>query len=499
MNLLHLPWVELAIVVPICSAIWVATARDPDVARRRSLIACGIALACVLVGWFDYAALDGQNSEHRLSLFAPLSGQSPFALDRMSAPLLPLAALLYFLTVLATPRTKFRLVSFAWLLAGESILLATLGSQQPWTLIALLAAGTVPVWIELRARRHSTRLYVLHMGLFVGLLIVGESLIGSAPPGSQRFAVGIAMLIAAVLIRSGVAPLHCWMIDLFENAAFGTALLFVTPMVGAYAATRLVIPIAPDWGLKAIAGVSLLTAVYAAGMALVQHEARRFFCYLFLSNSSLVLVGLAIPTPIGATGALYVWLSVGLSLAGFGLSLRSVEARTGRLSLDEFHGLYDHLPRLASLFLITGLASIGFPGTVGFVGAELLVEGAVQLSPIAGAIVVVVAALNGLAVLHAFFRVFTGTRHMSSIELHTRASERAAVLILITLILGGGLYPQPGVESRYDAAAELLARRRQNFPAEVAKAHSAPAEHAESTDQRRLTKRTGDAAAQHDR
>src|SRR6185436_1418625 len=110
------------------------------------------------------------------------------------------------------------------------------------------------------------------------------------------------------------------------------------------------------------------TAVYAAGMGLVQREARRFFCYLFLSHSALVLVGLEIATPIGLTGALCVWLSVGLAQGGFGLALRSLESRTGRLSLVGFHGLYEHVPRLATLFLLTGLASVGFPGTFGFVG-----------------------------------------------------------------------------------------------------------------------------------
>src|SRR5690242_18991298 len=98
------------------------------------------------------------------------------------------------------------------------------------------------------------------------------------------------------------------MTDLFEHATFGTALLAVTPMIGAYGVMRMVLPIAPDWALRTIALVSLLTAVYAAGMALVQHEARRFFCYMFLSHSSLLLVGMESATPIGLTGALSVWL-----------------------------------------------------------------------------------------------------------------------------------------------------------------------------------------------
>jgi NADH-quinone oxidoreductase subunit M len=180
---------------------------------------------------------------------------------------------------------------------------------------------------------------------------------------------------------------------------------------------------------------------------------------LFLSHSSLVLVGLELVTPIGLTGALCVWLSVGLALGGFGLTLRCVEARVGRISMDEFHGLYEHMPTLAALFLLTGLASIGFPGTVGFIGTELLVEGAVSVYPSIGMAVVVAAALNGIAVLHAYFRVFTGRHHAATFSLRARPSEKIAVLVLTALIVGGGLYPQWGVASRYHAAIELIRHR----------------------------------------
>jgi NADH-quinone oxidoreductase subunit M len=205
--------------------------------------------------------------------------------------------------------------------------------------------------------------------------------------------------------------------------------------------------------------MSLFTALYAAGMALVQREARRFFCYLFLSHSSLVLVGIETGVPVGLTGSLSLWLSVALSMTGFGLALRCIETRVGRILLTEFHGLYEHVPMMAGLFLLTGLAGIGFPGTVGFVGVELLVEGAVEALPIVGSLVVIVTALNGLAVIQAYFRIFTGRPHASTIDLQIRPAERAAVLIISALILVGGVFPQPGVSNRYKAALELAAKR----------------------------------------
>jgi NADH-quinone oxidoreductase subunit M len=154
---------------------------------------------------------------------------------------------------------------------------------------------------------------------------------------------------------------------------------------------------------------------------------------------------------------------VALSLTGFGLTLRCVEFRAGRILLTDFRGLYHHVPMLAGLFLLTGLASIGFPGTAAFVGLEVLVDGAVQSAPLKGSLIVIVAALNGLAVIRAYFRIFGGKPHITSIDLRVRPAERVSVLLLAALILGGGLYPQPGIMSRYRAAAALAqARARSN-------------------------------------
>jgi NADH-quinone oxidoreductase subunit M len=178
-----------------------------------------------------------------------------------------------------------------------------------------------------------------------------------------------------------------------------------------------------------------------------------------LSFSSLVLVGMELVTSISLAGALSLWFSVALSLGGFGLTLRALEARFGRLSLKDFHGLYENSPALAVCFLVTGLASVGFPGTLGFVATELLVDGAVEANIAVGIAVAAAAALNGIAVLRAYFMIFTGARHASTVSLVIGRRERFAVLTLSALLLGGGLFPQLGIVSRHNAAEQLLKER----------------------------------------
>jgi len=474
---LHLPWLELAIVFCLVGGVWVGRLRNPHVARNWALVFSGLALISAVGAWLDFDFLDAVQADDSLHLLYHMAGRELLVMDELSAPLLPLAALLYFLVPLATLQTKVRRFSFAWNLVSEAIVLAMFSCKEPWGIIGLLAIGTIPPYLELRERGKPTHVYIIHMTLFILLLVIGWTFAEIEGIGRIHTLWVIVPLLGAILVRSGIAPFHCWMTDLFEHASFGTALLFVTPIAGAYAAVRLVMPIAPDWVLRSIGLASLFTAVYASGMALVQTEARRFFCYLFLSHSALVLVGLEIVTPMALTGALCVWLSVGMALGGFGLTLRALEARRGRLSLTHFHGLYEHTPELAICFILTGLASVGFPGTVGFVGTELLVDGAVEAYPYIGVAVVIAGALNGVALVKTYFILFTGTRYTSAVSLRIRRRERFAVLLLASLILAGGLYPQPGILSRYRAVKELLHERESLAPSPTTPVEPSHSEH----------------------
>lgn len=463
MKELHLPLLEISIFLPLIGALVCVFISNRRVAQRFAIVVSSATMICTLCEWYDFWSLHTFEAHDHWDLVRWLVRQNLFVIDELNAPLLPLTALLYLMTIVSTLHTKLGRFSFGLTLVSESLTLGTLSCHEPWALVTLLCLACIPPGIELYRRGAPIRLFSIHMGLFVCMLLVGWSMVDRyAGAGSAAFIPAI-LLTLATLLRAGVFPLHLWLTDLFEHATFGTALLFVAPMTGAYAVMHLVVPFAPTWAMQSISVLSLITAIYAAGMATIQTDARRFYSFLFLSHSSLVLTGMEFVTTIGLTGALCVWLSVGLSLGGFGLTLRSVEARIGRVRLDRFHGLYDHTPTLAGLFILTGLASIGFPGTVGFVAMELLVEGAVDTFPLAGIAVVLAAALNGIAIIRAYFCIFTGGRFRTSAVLRSRQSERFAVVLLSILILGGGLWPQPGITSRHHAAEALIRAREKTL------------------------------------
>ncbi|MBB3210070.1 NADH-quinone oxidoreductase subunit M [Rhodopirellula rubra] len=457
---LHFPWIEISILVPLIGALWVHMFGHRETIMTHAIVFCVATLLLTVGELLDFLFMNTFEAHDHGRLLSWIFNPRFFVIDELSAFLIPLTALIFLVVVMSTLRTKAPRFSLKLALLSETMMLATFSCRASWALIWLLIAATIPPYIELRQRKRCTRIYVLHMSVFGLLLIAGYAWFSMVEITPTTTLIPGALLTAAALLRAGIFPLHLWMTDLFEKGTFGTAILFTTPLVGAYAVMRLVLPIAPSWALQSIAVLSLITAVYAGSMALIQREARRMFCFLLLSQSSLVLVGLELVTPIGLAGALCMWLSVGLSLTGFGITLRCIEARISRVSLADYHGMYRQMPMMAGFFLLTGLAAIGFPATVGFVGMELLIEGAVDVYPLVGTLVVLAAALCGITVLMTYFRIFTGHANRTLVPMNARPTERFAVLMLSLLIVGGGLVPQPGVSSRYHAAKELTNLRQ---------------------------------------
>lgn len=451
-----MPWLLASIIVPVCSAVWVRQQRDTAVARRMAVTLAVVVVLLVCAAVIDFY-LAGQ--QHFAVAGDPASSwldQSILALDELNSLLLPYAALLFLLLFIAAPRVKMKQFSLARTFISEAIVLATFSCRKPIVVAVLLVLGMLPIWRELRARitfgsSQGLRVFAMYMAACVALLVLGGAV--AATISAQ---VGVWFIALAVVMRQGLIPLHSWMPELFVAATLGTALAYVAPLVSAYAFIRLVVPLAPEWFLHGFGVLAMLTALYTAGMTLVQRDGRRFLCYVLMSHTALVFVGLGSRNTIALTGGLCLWLSSGLALTGFGLTIWWLEARRGRLSLTGLHGGYEHTPLLAVCFLLTGLCSVGFPGTLGFVGTELMVDGAVHGYPVLGMGVVVATALNGIAVVKAYFTLFTGRRHVSPLNLRMRVRERIAILVLAALLLTGGLYPQALINSRYAAASTIL-------------------------------------------
>jgi NADH-quinone oxidoreductase subunit M len=398
-------------------------------------------------------------------------GEEVIRIDTLSGALLPFAAGLWLLTVAVTPRgaldrrglrrtaaaTLLTLLSF---LTESAVALLLLSAASVWTFLSALADP---------AHRYQRRVVAVYLGVSTLLFAVGVALLVS--PGVQNTAIetmAMWLIVVAALVRKGIVPFHAWVPEVFDHGRLGPAILFNAPQVGAYMTLVLIVPRASPEMLRTIALLALGTSVYAAALALVQHGARRACGYLFMSQSALVMAGLDCTSVTALAGGLLVWLSAGLGFAGLARCVLVLEARRGRLDLTSYHGGYDRMPVLAISFLAMGLACTGFPGTLGFIGQELLVDGAVDVFPVMGFAVVIASALTGLAVLRMYFSLFCGRSDAlahPSLRLGLRPREAWTFVALVIALIGLGLAPRPLVDSRFDASDEILRLRQDRMSA----------------------------------
>jgi NADH-quinone oxidoreductase subunit M len=130
--------------------------------------------------------------------------------------------------------------------------------------------------------------------------------------------------------------------------------------------------------------------------------------------------------------------------------------------LNTYHGGYERMPLLAISFLLMGLACTGFPGTLGFVGQELLVNGAVDAFPVMGFAVVIASALTGVAVLRMYFSLFCGRPDVlshSGVQFGLTKREAFTFVALVIVLITFGIAPRPLVNSRFAASDEILRLR----------------------------------------
>jgi NADH:ubiquinone oxidoreductase subunit 4 (subunit M) len=160
-----------------------------------------------------------------------------------------------------------------------------------------------------------------------------------------------------------------------------------------------------------------------------------------MSEGALVAFGLgtgAIESSIAVAG---VWTAVGLSTAGFAMALAALEARRGRLLLHRPSGSYDRIPLLATAFVVLGLASVGLPGTFGFVAEDLLFGAAIGDHPWLTMALIASTGLNAMAVMRIFFFLFMGRGdHDGERDLVFR--EWLALTLLLAALVIEGLFPR---------------------------------------------------------
>jgi NADH-quinone oxidoreductase subunit M len=461
--------VIVAVGSPLAAAAFLRT--WPARLDPRAVAASALAIvlgAAAVVGWTWHAG-DGR----AMTWGDRLAGGSLVTIDGLTAILMPFIAVVDLAILLAAPRRALAPAGVARTLAGASATFAMLATAHPAALVLLWAASSLSTWSAVRntlGGRPTARVYALAIGTAVVLMAVGTALLVADPPWVRAHgpigAAGGWLVAVAVMIRKGLVPFHSWYPALFTGGPLASALAATMPQVASYTAVRLLVGHADGVGpeLVFLSNAALLTAAYGAALAVVQRDARGLVGHLAMSQSAMVLAGIAATVPMELVGALAVWVSSGLALTGIGLVVWALESRAGRISIATLQGRFADAPALAAFFLLFGLASLGFPGTLSFVADDLIISGALGAQTHAGVLVILTTVFSGIAVIRGWFRIFGGPVTVDAPQHAILPRERLVFTAMLVILFGLGLWPGPFVRS-LDAVATKLLAVPQNAPA----------------------------------
>jgi NADH-quinone oxidoreductase subunit M len=454
----------VAVAAPLLGAAVTALGFFPGSLRRFSCVVVGVSLAASLAVTFFWAGSTGEP----LAFGERLGGGSLVHIDGITAVLLPYVALVELSILLVAPRRALDLAAVTWLLLGAAATFALFLTAHPLALVGLWVLTVFPTWRSTRSTpggAPAARIFALAMGVATVCMAVGTVLLLVDSPWAAVHgwvgAVGGWLVAVAVMIRKGIFPFHSWYPALFSGAPMSTALAATMPQVASYTAVRLLIghvdhPEGVAAELVVLSQLALVTATYGAALAVVQRDLRGLIGTLAMSQSAMVLAGLAGTLPMELNGAFCVWVASGLSLTGIGLVTWALESRAGPIRLDTVQGRFWDAPALAAFFLLFGLAGIGLPGTLSFVADDLIVSGSLDEQLHAGLLVILATVLSGIATLRGWFSVFGGPVATDGPRHAILPRERAALTVLLATLFLLGLWPGPLVRVLERATGRLL-------------------------------------------
>lgn len=186
-------------------------------------------------------------------------------------------------------------------------------------------------------------------------------------------------------VKAAMFPFSSWLPKAGVAPTPVTALLHAVAVVKAGAFTVIRVTyysfgtelLRGTWAQTVVLGLTIFTIVYGCSRALKETHLKRRLAWSTVSNLSYILFGAALMTPLGLVGALsHMVFHAVMKICSF-FCAGAVIYKTGRNYIHELNGFGRKMPKVFTIFTISGMALMGVPGLCGFVSKWNLAKAAV--------------------------------------------------------------------------------------------------------------------------
>jgi NADH-quinone oxidoreductase subunit M len=256
----------------------------------------------------------------------------------------------------------------------------------------------------------------------------------------------------AFAVKMPVVPLHGWLPDAHSQAptAGSVDLAGILLKTAAYGLLRFSLPLFPH-ASAAFAPIAMwlgiIGIVYGAVLAFSQTDIKRLIAYTSISHMGFVLIAIYAGTELALQGAVVQMIAHGLSAAALFILCGQLYERLHTRDLRQMGGLWGRIRYLPGVMLFFSVASLGLPGTGNFVGEFLILLGSFPRVPVITVVATVGLVLASVYSLIMLQRACFGQGKSNSELLGMRPRELGMMLVLASLLILLGLYPQPVIDT----------------------------------------------------
>ena len=265
--------------------------------------------------------------------------------------------------------------------------------------------------------------------------------------------------VLAFAVKTPIFPFHGWQARSYSEAPATLSAILSGAMAkaGVFGFAAWVLPLFPQAVERhgdSLLWLSLFSLLYGALMALRQKDAKHLLAFSSMSHLGLAVAGIFSLHQGAYAGVLLLLVAHGLSAGAQFLLCGMAERWTGSRSLADMGGFASTNGVFSFLFGAAGIAAVAVPGTAGFVGEFLILQGLWQsvgpFAALAGGLGMILSACYAMRFLQAFlFGPAQKTNQRLSATLSV--SEAIAVFPLVALLLFFGVRPAPVLDSVQDS------------------------------------------------
>jgi NADH-quinone oxidoreductase subunit M len=466
---MNLPILTIIIFLPLIGVLFILLTKGDEkkvnqICFNVSLVTSFLVFILSLLLWNNF---DPNSAEFQFIEEQPWIGsviKYKVGVDGISILFVVLTSLIIPLCIIATSNSvKFRQKDFLIaLLLMQTMMLGVFCSLDIFIFYLFFEAGLIPmfliigIWGGIRRVYSAFKffLYTLFGSVFMLIAIIFIYLKAGTTDIQELLKFDIDAkyqywlwlgFFTSFAVKTPMWPVHTWLPDAHVEAPTSGSVILAAILLkmAGYGFIRFSIgffPVASHYFAPLIFTLSIIGIIYTSLVALMQKDMKKLIAYSSVAHMGFVTIGIFAFNSQGIEGSIFQMISHGIVSAALFLSVGVIYDRMHTREIEDYGGVVNTMPKYSIFFMVFILASLGLPGTSGFVGEFLVLMGVFKVNYLVSLLAATGVVLSACYSLWLYRRVVFGEVTNDNVKSLKDINKFEVMtllpLLILTIVLG---------------------------------------------------------------